>query len=85
MLLNIYWVSEIIEKIYVLCYVQKSLVPETYAAGFIGNLEIGTRYPDETVFRRYVEFNNPTNAVASSTMTLTVTNGEKTLTSVYVT
>ncbi|CAL1677182.1 unnamed protein product [Lasius platythorax] len=54
----------------------KSLVPDTYAAsGFIGNLEIGRRYPEETVFRRVIEFNNPTNTVQSSTLTLTVNNG----------
>nr|ADX36407.1 hypothetical protein [Brachymyrmex patagonicus]ADX36412.1 transcriptional regulator for cysteine regulon [Brachymyrmex patagonicus] len=53
----------------------KSLIPNTYVAGFIGNIEIGTRYPDETIFRRVVEFNNPTNTVQTSTLTLTVTNG----------
>ncbi|XP_050460142.1 uncharacterized protein LOC126856025 [Cataglyphis hispanica] len=53
----------------------KSLVPNTYVAGFIGNLEIGRRYSDETIFRRVIEFNNPTNTVQSSTLTLTVTNG----------
>ncbi|XP_019882595.1 uncharacterized protein LOC105249593 [Camponotus floridanus] len=53
----------------------KSLVPETYVAGFIGNLEIGRRYPDETIFRRVIEFNNPTTTVQSNTLTLTVTNG----------
>ncbi|XP_071573612.1 uncharacterized protein [Temnothorax nylanderi] len=54
----------------------KSLVPETHAAsGFIGNLEIGRRYADESVFRRVIEFNNPTNTVQSSTLSLTVTNG----------
>ncbi|KAM0737129.1 hypothetical protein ACS0PU_000222 [Formica fusca] len=52
----------------------KSLVPNTYVAGFIGNLEIGRRYSDETIFRRVIEFNNPTNIVQSSTLTLTVTN-----------
>lgn len=58
--------------------VQKSLVPDTYAAsGFIGNLEIGRRYPEETVFRRVIEFNNPTNTVQSSTLTLTVNNGKE--------
>ncbi|KAL6419748.1 hypothetical protein ACFW04_014458 [Cataglyphis niger] len=53
----------------------KSLMPNTYVAGFIGNLEIGRRYSDETIFRRVIEFNNPTNTVQSSTLTLTVTNG----------
>ncbi|XP_070151976.1 uncharacterized protein [Polyergus mexicanus] len=52
----------------------KNLVPNTYVAGFIGNLEIGRRYSDETIFRRVIEFNNPTNTVQSSTLTLTVTN-----------
>ncbi|XP_029662778.1 uncharacterized protein LOC115235255 [Formica exsecta] len=52
----------------------KNLVPNTYVAGFIGNLEIGRRYSDETIFRRVIEFNNPTNIVQSSTLTLTVTN-----------
>lgn len=58
---------------------QKSLVPDTYVAGFIGNLEIGRRYPDETIFRRVIEFNNPTNTVQSSTLTLTVSNGKEIL------
>ncbi|XP_072758418.1 uncharacterized protein [Anoplolepis gracilipes] len=53
----------------------KSLVPNTYVAGFIGNLEIGRRYPDETIFRRVIEFNNPTNVIQSSTLMLTVNNG----------
>ncbi|XP_012216305.1 uncharacterized protein [Linepithema humile] len=53
----------------------KNLLPNSYAAGFIGNLEIGRRYPDETIFRRVIEFDNPTNTVQSSTLTLTVTNG----------
>lgn len=60
-----------------LIFIQKSLVPDTYAAGFIGNLEIGRRYSDETIFRRVIEFNNPTNTVQSSTLTLTVTNGKE--------
>ncbi|KAL6260521.1 hypothetical protein P5V15_008045 [Pogonomyrmex californicus] len=53
----------------------KSFVSNTYAAGFIGNLEIGQRRADETVFRRVIEFNNPTNTVQSGILTLTVTNG----------
>ncbi|XP_011634354.2 uncharacterized protein LOC105425330 [Pogonomyrmex barbatus] len=53
----------------------KSLVSNTYAAGFIGNLEIGQRRADETVFRRVIEFNNPTNTVQSGILTLTITNG----------
>ncbi|XP_029175779.1 uncharacterized protein LOC114944161 [Nylanderia fulva] len=53
----------------------KSLTPNTYAAGFIGNIEIGRRYNEETIFRRVAEFNNPTNNVQSSTLTLTVNNG----------
>lgn len=55
--------------------IQKGLEPRV--AGFIGNLEIGKRYADETVFRRVIEFNNPTSSVQSTTLTLTVTNGEK--------
>ncbi|XP_011163167.1 uncharacterized protein LOC105198211 [Solenopsis invicta] len=51
----------------------KNLVPEPHAANeFIGNLEIGTRYADEKVFRRIIEFNNPTNTVQTTTLTLTV-------------
>ncbi|KYM78372.1 PREDICTED: uncharacterized protein LOC105621509 [Atta cephalotes] len=54
----------------------KNLLPETYAAtGFIGNIEIGRRYADETVFRRVIVFNNPTDRVQSTTLTLSVTNG----------
>lgn len=59
--------------------IQKTLLPNSYAAGFIGNFEIGRRYPDETIFRRRVEFNNPTNTVQSSTLTLTVNNGKEIL------
>jgi len=57
-------------------FVQKSLTPETHAApGFIGNLEIGTRYADESVFHRVIEFNNPTSRVQSASITLSVRNG----------
>ncbi|XP_076766124.1 uncharacterized protein LOC143432982 [Xylocopa sonorina] len=42
---------------------------------FIGDLVIGQRYPDETVFRRVIEFNNPTNVVQSTTLDVSVTNG----------
>ncbi|XP_012538764.1 uncharacterized protein LOC105838017 [Monomorium pharaonis] len=54
----------------------KSLVPEAHAAsGFIGNLEIGRRYADEKVFRRVIEFNNPTNTIQTTTLTLTINGG----------
>ncbi|KYN05657.1 PREDICTED: uncharacterized protein LOC108771483 [Cyphomyrmex costatus] len=54
----------------------KNLLPETYAAtGFIGNIEIGRRYADETIFRRVIVFNNPTDRVQSTTLTMSVTNG----------
>lgn len=67
-------------------FVQKNLLPETYAATvFIGNIEIGRRYADETVFRRVIVFNNPTDRVQSTTLTMSVTNGEETLTKVCIT
>lgn len=66
-------------------FVQKNLVPDIRAAaGFIGNLEIGRRYSDETVFHRVMEFENPTKYVQSITLTLTVTNGEEMLTKVCI-
>ncbi|XP_076672476.1 uncharacterized protein LOC143371330 [Andrena cerasifolii] len=49
--------------------------PEERGPGFIGDLTIGQRYADETVFRRVVEFNNPTNAVQTTTLALSVSNG----------
>ncbi|XP_011686471.1 PREDICTED: uncharacterized protein LOC105449166 [Wasmannia auropunctata] len=53
----------------------KSFVPEAHAAaGFIGNLEVGSRYPDEIVFRRDIDVNNPTNAVHSITLSVTLPN-----------
>ncbi|KAH0948581.1 hypothetical protein HN011_001700 [Eciton burchellii] len=53
----------------------KGLTSDVYGNGFIGNLELGRRYSDETVFRRVVEFHNPSNAVASNTLTMSVNNG----------
>ncbi|KAL0102342.1 hypothetical protein PUN28_018698 [Cardiocondyla obscurior] len=54
----------------------KSLMPEKHAAsGFIGNFEVGTRYADETIFNRDLVFNNPTNTVQSSTLTININNG----------
>ncbi|EFN88991.1 hypothetical protein EAI_11784 [Harpegnathos saltator] len=44
----------------------KNLVPQTYANGFIGDLEIGSRLRDETIFQRIIVFNNPTDYVQSS-------------------
>lgn len=85
-----YWKNLLVQlsrKIYEKSYatfIQKSLVPNIRAAGFIGNLEIGRRYSDETVFHRVMEFENPTNTVRSITLTLTVTNGEETLRKVFI-
>jgi hypothetical protein len=56
---------------------QKGLTSDVYGNGFIGNLELGRRYSDETVFRRVVEFHNPSNAVASNTLTMSVNNGKR--------
>lgn len=51
-------------------------MPDTRGAGFIGDLEIGQRYSDETVFRRVIVFDNPTNTVERTTLALSVTNGK---------
>ncbi|XP_076628658.1 uncharacterized protein LOC143345429 [Colletes latitarsis] len=45
------------------------------AQGFIGDIQIGQRYSDENVFRRLVEFDNPTDVVQTSTLNLSVSNG----------
>ncbi|KAG7213097.1 hypothetical protein KM043_002422 [Ampulex compressa] len=53
----------------------KSILPDDRGTGFIGDLTIGRRYADESVFRRVVEFNNPTNMVQRTTLALTVNSG----------
>ncbi|XP_015439654.1 PREDICTED: uncharacterized protein LOC107194523 [Dufourea novaeangliae] len=45
------------------------------ASGFIGDLFVGQRYADEIVFRRVVEFDNPTNTVQTTSLNLSITNG----------
>ncbi|XP_011499938.1 PREDICTED: uncharacterized protein LOC105363837 [Ceratosolen solmsi marchali] len=42
---------------------------------FIGDLEIGDRHADETVFRRSVEISNPTDEVYNTAITLNVERG----------
>ncbi|XP_031834363.2 uncharacterized protein LOC116427766 [Nomia melanderi] len=59
------------------------IVPKTKLLGageervpaFIGDLTLGQRYADETVFQRIVEFENPTNTVQSTTFNLSVSSG----------
>ncbi|KZC04026.1 hypothetical protein WN55_01287 [Dufourea novaeangliae] len=46
------------------------------ASGFIGDLFVGQRYADEIVFRRVVEFDNPTNTVQTTSLNLSITNGK---------
>ncbi|XP_020289645.1 uncharacterized protein LOC109857585 [Pseudomyrmex gracilis] len=53
----------------------KNLESNTFTGGFIGNIEIGQRFPDEVVLRRVIEFENPTNNVQSTTITLTANRG----------
>ncbi|XP_060820576.1 uncharacterized protein LOC132909658 [Bombus pascuorum] len=52
-----------------------SSYPEERGPLFIGDLTAGQRYADETVFRRVIEFNNPTNTIQSSTLDVSVTSG----------
>ncbi|XP_047357837.1 uncharacterized protein LOC124952277 [Vespa velutina] len=42
---------------------------------FVGDISTGIRYPNEVVYRRILEFNNPTNGIHSFSITLTVPNG----------
>ncbi|XP_017887822.1 uncharacterized protein LOC108629576 [Ceratina calcarata] len=49
--------------------------PEERGPGFIGDLVFGQRYADETVFRRVIEFNNPSNVVQATTLDVSVTSG----------
>ncbi|CAL7933837.1 unnamed protein product [Xylocopa violacea] len=49
--------------------------PDERAPLFIGDLIVGQRLPDETVFRRVIEFNNPTNVIQTTTLDVSVTNG----------
>ncbi|XP_076239522.1 uncharacterized protein LOC143182431 [Calliopsis andreniformis] len=53
----------------------KSEFPEERGAGFIGDLTVGQRYADEVVFRRTIEYNNPTQIVQSSVLNLSIMNG----------
>ncbi|XP_076172814.1 uncharacterized protein LOC143149382 [Ptiloglossa arizonensis] len=43
--------------------------------GFIGDIYLGQRYADETIFRRVVEFENPTDVVQGTTLNLSIANG----------
>ncbi|OAD54128.1 hypothetical protein WN48_08361 [Eufriesea mexicana] len=49
--------------------------PEERGPLFIGDLVAGQRYADETVFRRVIEFNNPTNTIQATTLDVSVTSG----------
>ncbi|KOX75056.1 hypothetical protein WN51_12741 [Melipona quadrifasciata] len=49
--------------------------PEERGPVFIGDLIAGQRYADETVFRRVIEFNNPTNTVQGTTLDVSVSSG----------
>ncbi|CAK9795688.1 hypothetical protein ANTQUA_LOCUS457 [Anthophora quadrimaculata] len=49
--------------------------PEERGPGFIGDLTIGQRYADETIFRRVIEFENPTSTVQGTTLSLSISNG----------
>ncbi|XP_076288588.1 uncharacterized protein LOC143213030 [Lasioglossum baleicum] len=51
------------------------LAGDERGTGFIGDLTVGRRYADETVFRRVIEFENPTNVIQSSILNLSITNG----------
>ncbi|XP_076378989.1 uncharacterized protein LOC117225728 [Megalopta genalis] len=55
--------------------IQTKLVADERGTGFIGDLTVGQRYADETVFRRVIEFENPTNVIQSTTLNLSVSNG----------
>lgn len=49
---------------------------EERVPGFVGDFMLGQRYADETVFQRIIEFENPTNAIQSTTFKLSVSNGK---------
>ncbi|KAK9298767.1 hypothetical protein QLX08_008019 [Tetragonisca angustula] len=49
--------------------------PEERGPIFIGDLIAGQRYADETVFRRVIEFNNPTNTIQGTTLDVSVSSG----------
>ncbi|KOC59542.1 hypothetical protein WH47_09064 [Habropoda laboriosa] len=51
------------------------LNPEERGPGFIGDLVVGQRYSDETIFRRVIEFENPTSTVQGTTLSLSISNG----------
>ena len=53
---------------------QTKLLGDDRGAGFIGDFSAGQRYSDEIIFRRVVEFENPTNMVQSTTLNLSVSN-----------
>ncbi|XP_078034653.1 uncharacterized protein LOC144468801 [Augochlora pura] len=55
--------------------IQTKLAADERGTGFIGDLTVGQRYADETVFRRVIEFENPTNVIQSTTLNLSVSNG----------
>ncbi|XP_076656127.1 uncharacterized protein LOC143360860 [Halictus rubicundus] len=54
---------------------QTKLAGDERGTGFIGDLTVGRHFADETVFRRVIEFENPTNVIQSSTLNLSVSNG----------
>lgn len=43
---------------------------------FIGDLVLGKRYADETIFRRVIELENPTDTVQSTTLNMSVSDGK---------
>ncbi|XP_003706743.1 uncharacterized protein LOC100874754 [Megachile rotundata] len=47
---------------------------EDRGSGFIGDFIAGQRYSDEIVFRRVVEFENPTNTIQTTTLNISVSN-----------
>ncbi|XP_043270752.1 uncharacterized protein [Venturia canescens] len=51
------------------------LIEEKRETRFIGDLVVGERRADETIFRRTVEVSNPTEDVYSTAINLSVTNG----------
>ncbi|XP_015177726.1 PREDICTED: uncharacterized protein LOC107067067 [Polistes dominula] len=54
----------------------KQLVPSSdRSTSFIGDAFSGNRYPNEVVYRRILQFDNPTTEIHSFSMTLNVPNG----------
>ncbi|KAF7392740.1 hypothetical protein HZH66_008573 [Vespula vulgaris] len=54
----------------------KQLVPSAdRSTTFVGDVSAGGRYPNEVVYRRILQFDNPTGGIHSFSMTLSVPNG----------